>query len=76
MTNRARALRRSHLAHLALVEGVIRQFDDMYRTAADSRRRIQGDMRAAKTREELANDSPAVTRAGTRNGAALMHPRA
>jgi hypothetical protein len=68
-----RLLRRSHLAHLALVEGVIRQFDDMFLTAANSRRRIQDDMRAARSREEPATDSPAVTRPRTRKGPALAH---
>ena len=68
-----RLLRRSHLAHLALVEGVIRQFDEMCLTAANSRRRIQDDMRAARSREELATDSPAVTRPRARKGPALAH---
>ena len=62
----ARALRRSHLAHLTFVNGVIRQFDDMCVTAAASRRRIEGDMRAAHDREQRATDSPGVTRAHTR----------
>ena len=48
------------------MERVIRQFDEMYLTAADSRRRIQRDMRAANAREEPARDSPAVTRTRTR----------
>jgi hypothetical protein len=72
MTTTARALRKSHVAHIALVKGVIRQFDDMCLAAADSRRRIQGNMRAARAREALATDSPAVTR--TRNHRALVHP--
>ena len=68
-------LRRSHLARLALVEGIIRQFDDMCLTAAESRRRIEGDMRAARAREELVTDSPAVTRTGTRKHTARVHRR-
>lgn len=72
MATTLRAQRRAHLAHIALVEGVIRQFDDMCLTTAASRRRIERNMRAAHVREELANDSPAVTRA--RYHAALVHP--
>ena len=62
----ARVLRRSHLNHLTLIEGVIRQFDDMRVITATSRHRIEGDMRAVHTREQLATDSPAVTRARPR----------
>jgi len=68
-----RAQRRAHLAHIALVEGVIRQFDDMCLATAASRRCIERNMRDAHVREELANDSPAVTRA--RKHTALVHPR-
>jgi hypothetical protein len=32
-------------------------------------------MRAARAREELVTDSPAVTRTGTRNHTARVHPR-
>jgi len=67
-------LRRSHLARIKLVEGVIRQFDDMCLTAAQTRRRIERDMRAARAREELVTDSPAVTRTGTRKHPAREDP--
>jgi len=69
------SLRRSPLARMALVETVIRQFDDMCLTAADSRRRIERDMRAARAREELVTDSPAVTRTERRNPTARVPPR-
>ena len=52
-------MRRCHLAHLALVEGVIRQFDDFCLTAAHSPRCVQDDVRAAHTSEGLATDRPA-----------------
>jgi hypothetical protein len=52
---------RSHLAYLALVEGVIRQFDDICLTAAHSPRYVQDEVRAAHASEELANDRPAAS---------------
>jgi hypothetical protein len=76
MTTPARILRRSHLAHIARAEGVIRQFDDMCLTVAASRLRIQLDMRADRGRAQFATDSPAVTRTRTRNHTSVVHRRA
>ncbi len=76
MTTPARVLRRSHLAHIARAESVIRQFDDMCLTVAASRLQIQRDMRADRGREQFATDSAAVTRARTRNHTSVAHRRA
>ena len=76
MRTPARVLRRSHLAHIARAESVIRQFDDMCLTVAASRLSIQRDMRADRGRAQLAPDSPAVTRARTRNLTSVVQRRA